>query len=86
MTVKGTSLISRTVSGKTLEEGTYSFTSGLPRQNDLVVGVKKTEGRGSVSVIQQPNPGNDYSAVIRIYDDDGGAREYSLEIFWYRKE
>ncbi|MCO6510739.1 MAG: hypothetical protein J5I65_08090 [Aridibacter famidurans] len=84
LTVSGTRITSEAISGRTLEEGTYSFTSALPRENDLIVRALKTDGRGIVSVIQQPNAGNDYSAVIRIKDEDGGARSYSLEIYWYK--
>lgn len=84
LTVRGTRITSEAISGRPLEEGTYSFTSALPRENGLIVRVVKTDGRGSASVIQQPNTGNDYSAVVRIKDEDGGARPYSVEIYWYR--
>lgn len=85
LTVRGTVITSETISGRRLEDGKYSFTSALPRESGLLVGVRMTEGRGEASVIQQPNPANDFSAVIRIRDSDGGARPYSLEIFWYRE-
>lgn len=84
LTVRGTVITSETISGRRLEDGKYSFTSALPRESGLLVGVRMTEGRGEASVIQQPNPANDYSAVIRIRDGEGGARPYSLEIYWYK--
>lgn len=84
LTVRGTVISSQTISGRTLEDGTYSFTSALPRENGLVVRAKKNDGRGDVSVIQQPNAANEYTAIIRIWDEDGGARPYSIEIYWYK--
>ncbi|HUF05390.1 MAG TPA: hypothetical protein VMM38_14595 [Aridibacter sp.] len=83
LTVKGTTITSKAISGRTMEAGTYSFTSALPRENGLIVRVEKTDGRGDVTVIQQPNAANDYSAVVRIWDSGGGARPYSIEIYWY---
>jgi len=86
LSASGTVIRSETVQGKKLEDGTYSFTSALPREEGLMVRVKKEDGRGDVTVIQQPNAANNFTAVIRIYDGDGGARPYSLEIYWYRSQ
>lgn len=84
LTVRGTTITSEAISGRTLENGTYSFTSALPRENGLLVRVIKTDGRGEAAVIQQPNAANDFSAVVKVLDSGGGARPYSLEIFWYK--
>lgn len=46
------------------------------------VRVNKKEGRGTVSVIEQPSQQNDYTAVIRIFDPKGGDDEYELEVIW----
>ncbi len=79
--IRGNSMIVTTMAGNTYGEGTFSFANTLPRQN-VSVGVNKTKGRGSVQIVQQPNRNNDYTAIIDIIDNDGGAREYQLEIFW----
>ena len=84
LAIRGTTLMHRTVKGRTMPDGSYSFTSALPRENGIVVGVKIVDGRGKATVIQQPNPTNDYSAIVRVTDDGGGARPYSLEIYWYK--
>jgi hypothetical protein len=73
-----------TISGQTYPPGTHSFTSRLARDNRLTVGVKKEEGRGRVRVIQQPSVENNYTTIVQIYDGDGGADEYLLEVFWER--
>jgi hypothetical protein len=82
--VRGTTITHRTVKGRTMPDGAYSFTSALPRENGLTVRVKLLDGRGKAVVIQQPNASNDYSAIVRIRDEDGGAKSYSLEIYWYK--
>lgn len=84
LTVKGTSIESATISGRTLAKGTFSFTSALPEEEGIIVRVKKFEGRGEATVIRQPLAANGYTAVVRIWDGDGGSKPYSLEIYWYR--
>lgn len=54
---------------------------GLPRQ-DAVVRLQRADGRGTVSVVQQPAPWNSYTAVVRIRDSRGGADRYDLELVW----
>jgi hypothetical protein len=44
--------------------------------------VKKSEGRGEVIVLQQPNKTNEYRAVVQIIDSKAGSDNYRLEIFW----
>jgi hypothetical protein len=46
------------------------------------VRVDKKDGRGTVSVVEQPSARNDYTAVIRIFDPRGGDDEYELEVTW----
>jgi len=75
------SLETRTISGSTYDNEIFSFTSSLPTRN-VTVEVMKKKGRGNVRVLEQPSRDNDYTAVIQILDDAGGAKEYELEIFW----
>lgn len=71
----------RTISGQANPDGVYSFTTPLP-DSPVNVNVAKKKGRGSSKVIQQPTADNDFTAIIEIYDNGGGAREYQLEISW----
>ena len=75
------SLTVNTLEGTAYPDGVSSFTASLPRRN-VSVGVNKTKGRGTAVVIQQPTRENDFTAIIEIVDDKGGAKEYQLEIFW----
>ena len=80
--IRNNSLELSTVAGQDYGAGNYNFTSALPNRNvNLYV---KKKGRGKVTIIQQPDRFNDYTAVIKVVDDDGGARDYDIEIYWTR--
>ncbi|MER3429571.1 MAG: hypothetical protein C4325_09115 [Blastocatellia bacterium] len=72
----------RTISGRPYPDAVFSFTSPLPERRVTVSFVKQKGRSKKIAVIQQPDPNNDYTAIIEIYDDAGGAREYLLEIVW----
>jgi hypothetical protein len=84
LAIRSTTITQRTITGRTMPDGSYSFTSALPRENGIIVRVKILDGRGKAVVIQQPNASNDFSSAVRIKDEDGGAKPYSLEIYWYK--
>lgn len=71
----------REISGTDYGNGTYNFTSSLPRRR-VTVRVNKLNGRGTVRVLQQPSRENDFTAVIEIRDSSGGAKPYEIEILW----
>ena len=79
--IRGRSIETRIVAGRSYGEGTYSFTNSLPNRN-IDIEVNKKDGRGDVRIIQQPNRQNNYTAIVEIYDDGSGARQYQLEISW----
>jgi hypothetical protein len=54
---------------------------GLPR-SDVQVVVTDQNGRGSVSVVQQPSSWNNYTAVIRVYDPRPGYGMYNFDVSW----
>lgn len=81
LVIQNRNIETRTISGAPSGNVNFSFTSSLPTRNVTVEAIKKS-GRGQVRVIEQPNRDNDYTALIQILDDDGGAREYQLEIVW----
>ncbi len=81
LVIRGRKIETQTMSGRTMPEGTYSFTAPLPSQ-EVTVGATRTRGRGSVKVLQQPSAANEFTAIVEVYDDGGGARDYQLEIFW----
>ena len=82
LTIKSDTLEQKTVEGSEKPLGKFSFTAPLPNQA-VTVQVSRKEGRSKkVKVIQQPTAENDFTAIVEIHDDGGGARDYVLEIFW----
>ncbi len=85
LSVKGEKIFAETISGKSFDDGAYRFTSTIPKQERIRVGVRLKSGRGKAHVIEQPGNENNYTAVIQVRDEEGGAKPYSIEIFWYRR-
>ena len=81
LVVQRRSIETRTISGAPYQNEVFSFTSPLPTRNVSVDIIKKA-GRGTVRVLEQPSRSNDYTAIIQILDEGGGAKEYQLEIVW----
>ncbi len=71
----------RTISGQSVYGVRYDFRRALPSNNTYVT-LRKREGRGSVRILEQPDRFNGYSALVEIYDDDGGADFYAFELNW----
>ena len=82
LVIKGDALEQRTIEGQDKVAGKYSFTAPLP-QRAVTVGFVRKEGRSKkIRIVQQPAADNEFTAIVEIHDDGGGAREYQLEIFW----
>lgn len=82
LVVKGLTFEERTIAGQAASTGPFSFTAPLPNA-EVAVRAIKLDGRGTkVSVIQQPNSANEFTAIIEITDERGGAGEYLIEIAW----
>lgn len=69
------------VTGNGLRNVQANLSGQLPRQ-DVALRVDKRQGRGSVTVVQQPSAWNNYTAVIRIRDTRSGADYYDLDVTW----
>ena len=71
-----------TRSGQRVEEVNSAVRgSGLPSRT-VSVSIDRHQGRGSVQLVQQPAAWNDYTAVVRIHDPQGGASWYEFSVFW----
>jgi hypothetical protein len=81
LVIRNRTIETLTIAGRAYQPGRFSFTTALPSRN-VSVEVDKKSGRGDVRVIQQPSRDNGYTAIIQINDNDGGAKEYQLEINW----
>jgi hypothetical protein len=81
LNIQGNRVRSREREGSQTLSEQVSFSNPLPRAN-VTVSVKKRDGRGRVSVVQQPNQSNNYTAIIKIDDDKSGADDYEIEMAW----
>jgi len=70
--------------GSGTREKSASFSHPLPG-DDVPVSVEKVDGRGRVELVQTPDSGNGYTAIVRIDDNKGGADDYEIEVRWPRQ-
>lgn len=61
-----------------------SVASALPR-TDGYVRVQTDNGRGDVSVVQQPAAWNNYTTIVRVRDGRSGADRYRIDAYWESK-
>ena len=59
----------------------FNVASALPR-TDGYVHVQAVDGRGDVSVVQQPSAWNNYTTIVRIRDRNSGSDRYRLSAYW----
>ena len=59
----------------------FSTTTGLPARPGTLR-VVATQGRGTVTVSQQPTAQNNYTAQVQIVDNQGGADMYRVTAYW----
>lgn len=71
----------RHVSGRAYNDDHYNFNGRAPRQNANVE-VDKTDGRGRVFIVQQPNRRNNFTTIVQIVDSKGGADRYRFRLSW----
>ena len=79
--IRGNTIYAQNVSGNGVQTNYQNVNGVLPRRA-TTINVRKTEGRGRVSVIQQPNRSNDFTAIVQIYDSKGGSGNYKIDITW----
>jgi hypothetical protein len=80
--IQGRNFDTRTLSGNGTRDVRANLSGrALPRR-DVTVNVRERQGRGTVTVVQQPSHWNGYTAVIRIRDRQGGFGYYDLDITW----
>ncbi|HEY2867121.1 MAG TPA: hypothetical protein VGJ02_08515 [Pyrinomonadaceae bacterium] len=79
--LQGNSIQVQDVSGTGATTTYQNVNGGLPRRSTIVTADKR-DGRGNVSVIQQPSRGNGYTAIVEISDSKGGGDNYRIDLSW----
>ena len=81
ISIRDTTATYRTISGRNPTFVRTNFVGRLPRR-EVEVTVSPIEGRGNVTVIEQPNRSNGFTAVIQVSDPRGGADRYAFTLDW----
>ena len=79
--IRGNSIYAENVSGNGVQTTYQNMGGSLPRRNSTIT-ARMSNGRGNVSVIQQPNRSNNFTAIIQIADSKGGSGDYKIDISW----
>ena len=69
------------IDGKGPARTRAKFSGRLPSEAQWVFVIEK-EGRGKVTLLQQPGAENDYTAAIRIEDPASGSGKYRVRVGW----
>jgi len=81
--IQGRQIEYRTRSGQVLRNVQADIAGGgLPRRA-VTIEPDVVNGRGDVTVIQQPTARNGYTAVVRVEDHRGGYGRYDFDLRWY---
>lgn len=80
--ISGSSASVRHVNGNPPREAKASFSAPIPR-SPVGVSLISANGRGSISVVQQPSAANGYTTIVRIDDSGrGGEKRYEFTLRW----
>ncbi len=82
ISLQGSEIKNVDISGTGMRDVSNKLVQGTLPNRPSEVFVKKLDGRGTVTVIQQPNRQNDYMAIIQVSDSQPGDDKYKLEITW----
>lgn len=79
--IRGGSINAENVSGNGVQT-TYQNLNGVLPRRASTISVRKSDGRGNVNVIQQPDRSNNFTAIVQVTDPKGGSGDYKLDISW----
>jgi len=79
--ISGSDVQSQDSAGTGLSGVNFNITGYLAARPGSVT-ARKRNGRGSVTVKQQPSWDNDFTAIIQVFDPSGGDDDYEVDINW----
>jgi hypothetical protein len=80
--IKDTGIHYLMLSGNPLQDAGSNYTQPVPHAAFSSFTMEKIAGRGTVTLVEQPNPGNDFNAVVRINDTKAGQDLYHVRLRW----
>lgn len=79
--IRGSSVRAQAITGRNLGNGTSNWVGVLPRRQANLV-VRTLDGRGRVSVTQQPTRANNFTAIVTVDDPKRGSDNYRIQARW----
>jgi hypothetical protein len=80
--VKDTDIKYLPVSGAPIRDAGSNYSQGIPKAVFGAFNMVKIAGRGDVNLHEEPGPGNDYTAIIRLNDRQSGSNLYHIRLDW----
>lgn len=72
------------IGGRPADVHGFDFSQPLPGGRLSRIGIRDKDGRGEITLLEQPWEGNGYLAVIQISDTKGGDAKYRFRLNWAR--
>ena len=82
ISVKGDQIAYQIRNGSPPLDAGSNFNQPIPQARFGTFNMEKIAGRGSVELYQDPNAGNDYTAVLEINDTRSGSDLYHIRLAW----
>ncbi len=79
--ISGADVQTEDAAGTGLSGVTFNINGSLARRPGSVT-ARKRNGRGTVTILQQPSRDNEYTAIVQVFDPAGGADNYEVDITW----
>ena len=77
----GSDVQTQDAAGTGLSNVNFTINGYLARRPGSV-NAQKRKGRGTVTILQQPTWDNDFTAIVQVFDPNGGADNYEVDISW----
>lgn len=82
--IRGDRITAEVMQGQPVSVERFRFSQPLPDRQLRGFDLRKRDGRSDVELLEEPSRENGWTAVIRIFDDDGGDDRYHFELTWRR--
>jgi hypothetical protein len=82
ISVRGNEIAYQVQSGGLPRDTGSNYNQPIPRAMFGTFNMVKVAGRGSVELVEEPGPGNDYTALLRIIDSRAGRDLYHVRLEW----
>lgn len=84
--IKGSQVKIEHIAAKPIQSQDHRFSAPLPF-GEVELQIQVIHGRGSVRLMEQPSKRNQYTAVVRVDDQDqAGDDRYEFELSWSRED